>query len=225
MRSHTGGAISFGGGRILCKSSKQKLNTRSSTKAKFVGASDYLPNTIWVKNFLEAQGYTISKSIFEQDNESAIRLEKNGHTSAGLKSRHIDVRYFWMKDRIKAEAINIQHCPILLMVGDFFTKSLQGHLFRKFATRSWETIIWITSPSASLCQSRSVLRKLCNRATAIQMARIAMTVTVQHCNRPWLGVTSERKWESVWTAGKGVVAICFGRSFFRNNPVILIELD
>ena len=132
MRSHTGGAISFGRGGILCKSSKQKLNTKSSTEAEFVGASDYLPNTIWVKNFLEAQGYTISENIFEQDNESAIRLEKNGRMSAGPKSRHINVRYFWMKDRIKAEDIHIRHCPTLQMVGDFFTKPLQGHLFRKF---------------------------------------------------------------------------------------------
>ncbi len=52
MKSHTGGAMSFGRGVILCKSAKQKLNTKSSTEAEFVGASDYLPSTIWVKNFM-----------------------------------------------------------------------------------------------------------------------------------------------------------------------------
>jgi hypothetical protein len=72
MRSHTGGAMPFGRGGILCKSSKQKLNTKSSTEAEFVGASDYLPNTIWVKNFLESQGYNIEENVFAQDNESAI---------------------------------------------------------------------------------------------------------------------------------------------------------
>ncbi|KAI2505105.1 Reverse transcriptase (RNA-dependent DNA polymerase) [Fragilaria crotonensis] len=45
MSSHTGGTMSFGRGSILCKSSKQKLNTKSSTEAEFVGARDYLPNT------------------------------------------------------------------------------------------------------------------------------------------------------------------------------------
>jgi hypothetical protein len=132
MRSHTGGAMSFGRGGILCKSTKQKLNTKSSTEAEFVGASDYFPNTIWVKNFLEAQGYKIVENIFEQDNESAIKLEKNGRMSAGPKSRHIGIRYFWMKDRIKSEGVTIRHCPTLQMVGDFFTKPLQGSLFRKF---------------------------------------------------------------------------------------------
>ena len=131
MRSHTGGTISLGRGGLLCKSTKQKLNTRSSTEAEFVGASDYLPNTIWAKNFLQAQGYAINENVFEQDNESAMKLEKNGRMSAGPKSQHIDIRYFWIRDRIRQECITIRHCPTLQMVADFFTKPLQGNLFRK----------------------------------------------------------------------------------------------
>ena len=89
MRRHTGGAISFGRGGIACKSTKQKLNTESSTETEFVRASDYLPNTLWVKMFMELQGYKNTESMFaQQDNESAIKLEKKGRTSAGPKSRH-----------------------------------------------------------------------------------------------------------------------------------------
>ncbi|KAI2506283.1 hypothetical protein MHU86_8113 [Fragilaria crotonensis] len=80
--------------------------------------------------FLEAQGFTISNNILEQDNQSAIRLETNGRTSAGPKSRHIDIRYFWMKDRVKAAGVKIRHCPTWRMLADFFTKPLQGNLFR-----------------------------------------------------------------------------------------------
>jgi hypothetical protein len=134
MRSHTGGAMSFGIGAFLCKSTKHKLNTKSSTEAETVGASNYLPHTIWAKNFLEGQGNTLVENILEKDNESAIKLETNGRQSAGPKSRHIDIRYFWMKDRVKSEGITIRHCPTLQMVADFFTKPLQGTLFRKFAT-------------------------------------------------------------------------------------------
>ena len=60
MKSHTGGVISFGTGAVMSKSTKQKLNTKSSTEAELVGASDYLPNAIWAKKFLEAQGYKFS---------------------------------------------------------------------------------------------------------------------------------------------------------------------
>jgi hypothetical protein len=48
----------------------------------------------------------------------------------GLKSRHIHIRHFWIKDRAKAEGIQIRHCPTLEMLGDFFTKPLQGTLFQ-----------------------------------------------------------------------------------------------
>ena len=107
FKSHTGGVISLGRGGLVCKSSKQKLNTKSSTEAELVGASNYLPNIIWMSNFLKEQGYTIEENILEQDNESAIKLEKNGQTSAGPRSRHIDIRYFWIKDRTEATGIKI----------------------------------------------------------------------------------------------------------------------
>jgi hypothetical protein len=132
MKSHTGGVISMGTGALLCKSTKQKLNTKSSTEAELVGATDYLPSTIWSKMFMEAQGHGITANIFEQDNVSAIRLEKNGRASAGKQSRHIDIRYFFMKDRVRTDGIEIKHCPTDEMLADFFTKPLQGSLFRKF---------------------------------------------------------------------------------------------
>jgi len=39
-----------------------------------------------VKMLMEAQGYKIQENILEQDNESAIKLEKNGRWSAGPMS-------------------------------------------------------------------------------------------------------------------------------------------
>ena len=52
--------------------------------------------------------------------------------SAGQKSRHINIRYFWIKDQTKALEIDVRHCPILSILADFFTKPLNGSLFRKF---------------------------------------------------------------------------------------------
>jgi Reverse transcriptase (RNA-dependent DNA polymerase)/Zinc knuckle len=132
MRSHTGGTVSFGTGAAMSKSSKQKLNTKSSTEAELVGASDYLSYPIWAKKFLGGQGYVLKKNIFYQDNQSTIRFEKNGRKSCGPNSRHIDIRYFFIKDRLNAEQVAVVHCPTEQMLADFFTKPLQGSLFRKF---------------------------------------------------------------------------------------------
>ena len=52
MRSQTGGAMSFGRGLVHGRSSKQKLNTKSSTEAEVVGVGEYLPYNIWMINFL-----------------------------------------------------------------------------------------------------------------------------------------------------------------------------
>ena len=131
MRSHTGGMMSFGTGGLVCKSVKQKLNTKSSTEAELVGVSDYLPNTIWMNMFMEGQGYKLTENILHQDNESAIKLEKNGRMSAGPKSKHVKIRYFWVKDVMKSDGMEIRHCPTLKMLADFFTKPLQGQLFYK----------------------------------------------------------------------------------------------
>ena len=131
MKSHTGGCISFGRGSLMNKSTKQNLNSKSSTEAEIIGASDYLPNTIWMRMFLEAQGYTLEDNTYYQDNQSAMKMEINGRRSAGQKSRHIDIRFFFIKDRIQSEGLKIIYCPTECMLGDYYTMPLQGSLFKK----------------------------------------------------------------------------------------------
>jgi len=81
--------------------------------------------------FLREQGYTIKEIILFQDNESAIKMETNGRMSCTSNSKHIDIRYFFVKDRVDKREIEIHHCPTAKMVADYFTKPLQGGLFRK----------------------------------------------------------------------------------------------
>jgi hypothetical protein len=132
MKSQTGGVTSFGHGGILCRASKQKIVTKSSTEAELVGASDYMSHTMWVQHFMSAQGYPIHTSYLEQDNESAIKLIRNGRASAGQRSRHIDIRHFWLKDRLDTDNVTLRHRDTESMLADFLTKPLQGALFRKF---------------------------------------------------------------------------------------------
>ena len=149
MRSHTGGAMSFGWGVVHAKSSKQKLNTKSSTEEEVVGLSEYLPYNIWFLNFLDAQGYTIKNNIVYQDNQSAMRMEKNGRNSCTGNSRHIHIKYFFVKDRVDNNELKIQYCPTAEMLADFFTKPLQGALFKKFrdVIMGWKHINTLHHPT------------------------------------------------------------------------------
>ena len=81
---------------------------------------------------MSAQGYIVKKNILYQDNESAIRMEKNGRNSCTGNSRHIDIRYFFVKDRVDKREVTIQHCPTTRMLADYFTKPLQGKSFYVF---------------------------------------------------------------------------------------------
>ena len=76
MRSQTGGYISLGQGMIHARSSKQKLNTKSSTESELVGMSDYLPYNLWLTNFLQEKRYNLKTNVVYRDNQSVIKMEK-----------------------------------------------------------------------------------------------------------------------------------------------------
>lgn len=221
--SHTGGVMSFGTGGFLCKSIKQKLNTKSSTEAELVGASNYLlPNIIWVKMFLESQGYQLGENYIEQDNESAIKLEKNGRMSAGPRSRHINIRYFWIRDRSKQENITIRHCPTLDMLGDFFTKPLQGNLFQRFrdVIIGYKHIDTLTSALTSTTVTPSPLEERVgkpdrNDSAPVQKdnSREVMPPTSKKDGVTWTDIVRNR------TPVKGIKAECCFELILSSNPV------
>jgi len=78
FKSYTAGAMTLGCSCILNGSHKQKLNTRSSTKAKLVGTDDMSQLVFWTKLFMEAQGCKIEHKVLCQDNKSAVLLLENG---------------------------------------------------------------------------------------------------------------------------------------------------
>ena len=129
MRSHTGACMSLGRGMIYSKSVKQKLNSKSSTEAEVIAVSDLGSMIFWTKQFLQAQGYEIrdgSNNIVHQDNISASRLHTNGRLSSGQNTRHINIRYFFMKDRIEKDEVSVIYCPTAEMIADFFTNRFRG---------------------------------------------------------------------------------------------------
>ena len=113
-------------------STKQKINTKSSTEAELVGCDDVIGQIIWTNYFLEWQGYECNNTILYQDNKSAILLAKNGKFSSGKRTKHINIRYFFITDRIENGELEVQYCPTDNMVADFFSKPLQGSKFTEF---------------------------------------------------------------------------------------------
>ena len=94
-----------------------------------------MSQVLWTRYFLSAQGYNINDCVIYQDNKSAILLEENGRASSSKRTRHINIRYYFVTDRANCGEIKVQHCPTTEMLGDYFTKPLQGGLFTKFRDR------------------------------------------------------------------------------------------
>jgi hypothetical protein len=116
-------------------SRKQKLNTKSSTESELVGVDDAMPLVIWTRYFLQEQGYEMKPSLVYQDNKSAMLLEENGRASSSKRTKHINVRYFFVKDRIDKGEIRLQHCPTEEMWADMNTKPRQGKSWCLFRSK------------------------------------------------------------------------------------------
>ena len=131
MRSHTGISVTFGKGFPINISRKQSINTRSSTEAELVAADDAMGPILWTKHFLAEQGYNY-KQVLHQDNKSAMLLESNDRKSAGKRSRHINIRYFFISDMKEKGQLSIRYCPTDKLVADYMTKPLHGSKFKEF---------------------------------------------------------------------------------------------
>ncbi len=123
--------MTLGRGFPISVSTKQKLNTRISTESELVGVDDMMPFICWTRYFLLSQEYGIIENLLLQDNKSSILLEQNGRASSGKCTRHINIQYFFITDRVNMKEISIDWCLTKKMVADFMTKPLQGSLFRE----------------------------------------------------------------------------------------------
>ena len=79
-----------------------------------------------------SQGYLTGETIIHQDNKSVMLLAENGNWSSSQQTHHLNVRYYFVTDKIAKGEIQIDHCGSSHMIADYFTKPLQGSLFKTF---------------------------------------------------------------------------------------------
>jgi hypothetical protein len=101
-------------------------------ESELVGADDASPVMMLTRYFMEVQGFAVDESDLYQDNLSTMLLERNGNKSSSKRTKHINIRYFFIKDRIASNEISVKHCPTAEMMAGHFTKQLQGAPFHKF---------------------------------------------------------------------------------------------
>ncbi|CAI7820573.1 unnamed protein product [Closterium sp. NIES-53] len=110
-------------GPISWQSSKQELIALSSAEAEYIALYSATKEGLYLRELLEEAKLAklLNFSLF-CDNQSAIRIaNKNGFAN---RTKHVDLRYFFVKDEIEKGTLELSYCPTSEMAADYLTKKL-----------------------------------------------------------------------------------------------------
>ena len=125
LKSHTGCTLHIGRHSASFRSltKKQSVMADSSTVAEYIGAHVAAKEILWARNFLFELGFEQQEAttLFE-DNQSTIKLI--GKPGNGNKTKHIDLRFNFIRDQVAQRTIQIEYLPTTEMISDILTKPL-----------------------------------------------------------------------------------------------------
>ena len=131
--SVSGSTIKFNGGLIAWSSRRQRTIALSTVEAEYMSLSSCVQEVLWLRALINeidpAMVHNHPTEIF-CDNLGAIQLSNNDIVSN--KSKHIDLRYHFLKEHIKSNEIKLTHIRTDDMIADAMTKPLAKPKFDKF---------------------------------------------------------------------------------------------
>ncbi|GJY75618.1 hypothetical protein Tco_0480734 [Tanacetum coccineum] len=138
-RKSTTGGCQFLRRRLIswqCK--KQIIVANSTTKAKYVAASNCCGQVLWIQNQLLDYGYNFMNTKIFIDNESTICIVKN--LVFHSKTKHIEIRHHFIRDSNEKKLIQMIKIHTDQNVTDLLTKAFDVSRFQ-YLTTTDETVI------------------------------------------------------------------------------------
>ena len=109
---------------ILWSSKKQLVVSLSTIEVEFMATATGSCQAVWLRRILEVVGRNqISPIVIYFDNSSAIKLSRNSVLHG--RSKHIDVCFHFLRELIRNEMVELQHCSSQEQVADVMTKPLK----------------------------------------------------------------------------------------------------
>jgi hypothetical protein len=134
MMSRTGCLVMVNGGTVATMSNWQKLITKSSTGAEFVALTEATSYALFIREWLSYQQQLVPKIKIMCDNQSVLALLRANH--AGVRgTKHLKVRYFFIRQHVLSNEIELVWCKTKDMLADIFTKPVTGQLFKDLISR------------------------------------------------------------------------------------------
>uniref|UniRef100_A0A2N9I4A8 Retrovirus-related Pol polyprotein from transposon TNT 1-94 n=1 Tax=Fagus sylvatica TaxID=28930 RepID=A0A2N9I4A8_FAGSY len=130
-KSTSGYIFLMASGAVSWRSAKQTLTATSTMEAEFVSCFEATSHGVWLKSFIS--GLRIMDSISRPlriycDNSAAVFMAKNN--KSGSRSKHIDIKYLAIRERIKEKKVVIEHVSTELMIADPLTKGMPPLKFK-----------------------------------------------------------------------------------------------
>ena len=127
--STSGHCFLLASGVISWHSKKQSVVTLSTAEAEYVALSHATQEVIWLKRLFSEVGMRLDSVLIKDDSQAAIAMAKNPIHHA--KSKHIDIRYHFLREELEKKTFKLEYCNTKEMVADSFTKSLPRIQFQK----------------------------------------------------------------------------------------------
>jgi hypothetical protein len=132
-RSTTGYVFMLGSYPVTWKSKLQVTPALSTMEAELMAITAANQEAQWIRKLLNDIGYAqLEATVLNEDNQSCIKYIYG--TKWSPRSKHIGVRYYYVKDSVKNGEVKIQYCPTQNMVADMLTKPLNTETFCKHRT-------------------------------------------------------------------------------------------
>lgn len=121
-KSTTGYLFMLNGGPISWASQKQPCVALSTTEAEFMAACEATKSLLWLKQFFKEIDIDQNCTTLFMDNQSAIKLIYN--PVYHKKTKHIDVKYNFIREKVKQKLIDVKFIKSSEQLADIFTKAL-----------------------------------------------------------------------------------------------------
>jgi len=136
-RSHTGYVLMLNGGAISWKSRRQSSVSLSTSEAEYVAASQCAQEVVYLREILRECHFeqTEPTTVYEDNracllmSENPVSRERSRHIDPIQRmvadmSRHIAIRYMFVRELVGLGVIKLVSCSTQKMVADALTKSL-----------------------------------------------------------------------------------------------------
>jgi hypothetical protein len=121
----------FGSGDVSWSIKKQPTVALSSTEAKYRGSTIVACEVIWLLKLLSDLGQSVDALVVIYcDNINSILLANNLVHHA--RTKHIEVHYHFIREKVIAKEIDLNHVSIEDQVANIFTKALGTNKLKKF---------------------------------------------------------------------------------------------